>query len=229
MRGGIWQTLLIEAQLDGEVKDWFLSEVYAELKSARDLDEALLNGYACAAKRESLDVKQELAGERFTTFFDRRQGQFLDTLSFFEKYPSAQALNRRWFVSLASEYDGLRLQEAHDKVFEISDRLLALKPHLKFENKDAQYALTYPLVALVRQKSDRYHEYIAPWLEDADLEDPRFTFNLACYFAQKHERETLYSIVERAVALGKPAQEFKEDSDFASFLDDDRFLKAIGE
>jgi hypothetical protein len=54
-------------------------------------------------------------------------------------------------------------------------------------------------------------------------------YNLACYHALRGPKDKLYEAVRHARRLGRSRQQFLNDADFASFVDDPGFLEAIAD
>lgn len=54
-------------------------------------------------------------------------------------------------------------------------------------------------------------------------------YNLACYYAWQKDVPAMLASIRRARANGKPASQFRADPDFAPWLQDPEFAKALGE
>jgi len=52
-------------------------------------------------------------------------------------------------------------------------------------------------------------------------------FNLSCYYAINKDKDSLIPAVKQAIKLGKPAQQFLSDNDFADFHEDEDFLAVL--
>ncbi|RME73556.1 MAG: hypothetical protein D6776_06870 [Planctomycetota bacterium] len=119
---------------------------------------------------------------------------------------------------LAKLLDKLRIEKDPDATVRLMDALLAARPHLTWSPEDQQYPLTYLLPIALERGPQFFAEHVAPWLEGQELVDPRFAYNLACYQATHGDTEALCGAIRRALRLGKPVQQFREDADFAGRL-----------
>lgn len=57
--------------------------------------------------------------------------------------------------------------------------------------------------------------------------NPRLSYNLACSFAILKDKEKMLEWVKKARAMGKPTEQFEDDSDFSVYKNDQDFLNAI--
>lgn len=223
--GDTWKTMLLEGELEGADGAWLLEHIARKVNRGVAMDDAVLEAYAAAAGT----TMDEIHGVRAATALQkaRRPAQYLSALDAVKAHPTTFELGQRWVTWLAHGYDQLRVAEAYDKVFEISDKLLSMRDLLPLTAKQAQYALSYPLVCALKLNDGSFEKHVQPWLDGVELEEPRFAFNLACYHAQMGDADALFPVIARARALGKPAAQFLEDADFEAYLDDPGFKAAL--
>lgn len=63
----------------------------------------------------------------------------------------------------------------------------------------------------------------------AQLTDARLAFNIACMHAKLGRKDELLRWAGRALGLGKPPEQFREDADFSAFLRDPDFVNLLAE
>ncbi len=57
---------------------------------------------------------------------------------------------------------------------------------------------------------------------------PRLAYNLACFFAVKDEKRSMFQYIRIAMDLGRKKEEFLKDSDFSSFYGNPEFRALLG-
>ncbi len=72
-----------------------------------------------------------------------------------------------------------------------------------------------------------FNKILGSQFQAATSENEILLFNMACYFSLKKEKDSMLPIIERALLLGKDAQQFLDDSDFAYYWEDADFLKTL--
>ena len=60
-----------------------------------------------------------------------------------------------------------------------------------------------------------------------EISNDRLAFNLACHYALKRDRAAMFTYVKRALALGKTSEQFRTDSDFAAYIEDQEFIAIL--
>ncbi|MDH5178392.1 MAG: hypothetical protein OEZ39_17910 [Gammaproteobacteria bacterium] len=111
--------------------------------------------------------------------------------------------------------------EEYEKVFLLADAMFD-----KLEPRVFASSLYLVLVAAIhsddRERFYRYLQYLPEQVEEQLL-----AYNLACGFAAFHDRENMLKYIQISLELGKTAEQFIDDADFAAYLQDQDFQSLL--
>jgi hypothetical protein len=72
-----------------------------------------------------------------------------------------------------------------------------------------------------------FEEVLEPDLDLSTQANATFLYNLACYYSLHKNKPKLIVAMKRALELGKPPEQFRQDSDFQNYRGDSDFEKLL--
>lgn len=223
------------SHVDTERLQWLRESIRTTIAFTPDPHAEMVDAFvACTGAK-----KKALLTENAANLMKRHVGnhrRLPRVIAAFGRYPSSLKLERRWWRELAVGFEGLFFASEFGALFACVDTLFATRSLLDFDLADAQYALSYPVVAalqlegpadVVGEDEGAFDRHVAPWLALGPVQEPRFAFNLACRSAQRQDRTALLEAAATALELGKTPGEFERDSDFAVYRNDPDFIALL--
>lgn len=190
--------------------------------------ELFLAAYASLSGKETDEIEREFAAKALTQAIDRANADALEgALDQFLSRPSPLEIKAMGNGMLAMAYEQIFYTEDWEQMGRVADKFRQARAHLSWKTEHQQYCLSYPVAAAIKAGSEFFRAHVAPWLEGEELIEPRFAYNLACYFAQRGSDEELFATVARAIELGKPKAQFLEDEDFEEHLEKPEMKKLL--
>jgi len=187
---------------------------------------------AARARLEGLDpaeLRRKAVVEEIDRSLRREPAEAFAAFVAFGEDPFPLDMNGKRTKNLARALDQLRFTGLPDDTTDLMQELFNLREHLDWSPENQQYVLTYLLPLAAEEGPDFFDEVVQPWLDDQEIVEPRFAYNLACYQAQHGDTAALCAAIERALALGKPREQFLDDSDFAGRLDEPEVQRILAD
>lgn len=197
----------------------------AKAPEERDL---FLAAYASLSGKDADEIERELAAKALTQAIDRANADKLEgALDQYLSQPSPLEIKAMANGMLAMALEQIFYTEDWEQMGRVADKFRQARAHLSWKTEHQQYCLSYPVAAAIKAGPEFYRAHVAPWLEGEELIEPRFAYNLACYFAQRGSDEELFATVARAIELGKPKAQFLNDEDFEKHLEKPEMKKLL--
>jgi hypothetical protein len=113
-------------------------------------------------------------------------------------------------------------------VVHFAEKLLPLAGESRKQDDVASNALVLAILSKDKEvESLVFTKLLPPDLIAEEVSNEVLAFNLACYYAINSNKERLLPIVKRSLILGKSPDQYKSDTDFQAFWEDEDFLAVL--